>query len=74
MTAQTTKPRQKRLDSCVLALPKWTKTQDKPRQHARQAFKVIDYVADTAIRVENAHRRVVVGITRQLRSLELFSR
>jgi len=43
-----------RLDSSILAPPKWAKIQEKARQHARAAIKVSDFVADTIVRVENA--------------------
>lgn len=47
MTAQSKKTEQKRLDSCVLALPKWPKNRKKLRHHARVAIKASDFVADT---------------------------
>ena len=53
MTAITTNPGQKRLNSCVLALPKWAKPQKKFGIRACGAQKTNDVVADTAVRVEN---------------------
>lgn len=41
MTAQIAKPGQKRLDSCVLALPKWAKIREKPREHAAEPSKPV---------------------------------
>ena len=55
MTAITTKLGQKRLDRCVLAQPKWAKIQEKPGKHAFVTLKIDDLLADTAVRVENAH-------------------
>ena len=60
MTAQSKKTEQKRLDSCVLALPKWPKNRKKLRHHARVAIKASDFVADTIARVENAPENVQV--------------
>ena len=53
MTAITTNPGQKRLDSCVLALPKLAKPQKKLGIRARGALKTNDLLADTTVRVEN---------------------
>ena len=55
MTASTTKPRQKRLDSCALALVKWAKAREKLGNRACGTLKIDDLVADIAFRVENAH-------------------
>ena len=57
MTAITIKPRQKRLDKCVLARSKWTQIHDKPRQHVRRALKIDDLLTDTAVRVETVQEK-----------------
>lgn len=54
MKAQSKKPTQMRLDTCVFARPKWTKIHEKPRQYVRRALKIDDLLTDTAVRVENA--------------------
>ena len=56
MTVIATKPGQKRLDSCVLARPNWAEIQEKLRKHACGTLKIGDLVADTTVRVENAHK------------------
>ncbi len=53
MKAITTKPTQMRLDTYVFARPKWTKIHENPRQYARPALKIDDFLTDTAVRVEN---------------------
>lgn len=53
MTGITTKPGQKRLDSCVLALPKWPKIREKLGKHTCGTLKIDDLIPDTAVRVEN---------------------
>jgi hypothetical protein len=54
MMAQTTKPRQKRLDSCILALPKWAKIHEKLEKPDCGTLKIDDLVVDTVVRVETA--------------------
>lgn len=55
MTAIITKPGQKRLDRCVLARPKWTKTRETREDPTCGTHKIDDLAADAAIRVENVH-------------------
>ena len=53
MTLQSKKPEQKRLDSCVLALPKWAKIYEKLEKRACGTLKIKDAVANAAVRVAN---------------------
>ena len=55
MTASAINPRQKRLLSCVLPQPKWTKIRKKHRHHARAAFKTGGFTANNPFSVENLH-------------------
>ena len=48
MTAQLKKTEQTRLHSCVLAMTNWAKINEKPRQHARETFKIGGCAVDTA--------------------------
>ena len=54
MMAITANPGQKRLDSCVLMLPKWAKTQEKLGTRDCGTRKIDNLVADTDFRVESA--------------------
>lgn len=56
MTAITTKPELKRLDSCVLARPKRAKINEKLEKRACGTLKINDLIANAAVRVENAHQ------------------
>ena len=53
MTAQSKKPEQKRLDSCVLALPKWSKNHEKLENHPCKTVKIDELNANAAVRVTN---------------------
>jgi len=55
MTVIITKPRQKRLDSCVLARPKWTKIRETRKRPTCGTLKIDDLAADAAVRVDNVH-------------------
>ena len=46
MTAITANPRQKRIDSCVVMLPKWAKTQEKLGTCAFGTLKIDTLIAD----------------------------
>ena len=56
MTAQISKPTQKRLYSCVLSPPKWVKTHKKLENRACRTVNIDDLTANAAARVENAHK------------------
>ena len=55
MTGGNLKSRQKRLDSCVLARPKWTKIRETREKPTCGTLKIDDLAADAAVRVENVH-------------------
>ena len=55
MTGGNLKSRQKRLDSCVLARPKWTKIRETHEKPTCGTLKIDDLTADAAVRVENVH-------------------
>ena len=54
MTAQSQKTKQKRLDSCVLTLPKWAQTHEKLKNRACGTVKINDFAAHIPLGVENA--------------------
>lgn len=56
MTAITTKPEQKRLDTRVLHTPKWDKINEGLEKRACGTLKINDLIANAAVRVENAHQ------------------
>ena len=62
MTAMTANTAQKRLDSCVLTLPKWPPTEEKLGANACEPLKTDDLVPDAIVRTENAHQ---IGQTRR---------
>ena len=56
MTARSKKPEEKRLDSCGLALTKWTKNRQQLELRPHATLKISDFVADTVVKVENTHQ------------------
>ena len=56
MTAIMTKPAKKRLDSCVLTRPKWTKIREPRGNHTCGTLIIDDLATDAAVRVENAQQ------------------
>lgn len=60
MTPQSQKTGQKRLDSCVLALPKWAKVQEALGKHASGTLKIAVLACDTTVKLEN-YGKVVHG-------------
>ena len=57
MTAQKTKPTQKRLNNCVLSPLRWAKIYEKLENCTCGTLKIKDAVANAAVRVANAPRR-----------------
>lgn len=57
MTAQKTKPTQKRLNNCVLSPLRWAKIYEKLENCACGTLKIKDAVANAAVRVANAPKK-----------------
>ena len=57
MTAQKTKPTQKRLNNCVLSPLRWAKIYEKLENCACGTLKIKDAVANAAVRVANAPQK-----------------
>ena len=57
MRAQSKKPTQARLDSCVLSPLRWAKIYEKLENCACGTLKIKDAVANAAVRVANAPKK-----------------
>ena len=65
MTAQKTKPTQKRLNNCVLSPLRWAKIYEKLENCACGTLKIKDAVANAAVRVANAPKRAKLAATQR---------
>lgn len=56
MTFRRTHPGQKRLDRCVLGLPKCAKIRETREKHNCRTLAINNLAPDAAVRVENTHQ------------------
>ncbi|SHF85048.1 hypothetical protein SAMN05444273_1202, partial [Litoreibacter ascidiaceicola] len=56
MTRSSTKPRQKRLDSCVLSHPKWVEINENRERGGQETIKTATRAADPTVSLENDHK------------------
>ena len=72
MKAQSKKPTQKRLDSCVLALPKWAKIHEDLENRVSGTLKTSDTAVSVANAPENPQARRKTTLLGKYRFIELF--